>query len=55
VVVASSSDQQAFDAILPDLQTDFERWLREQIEENFGFDPSLRQGTRNEMLGTVRV
>jgi hypothetical protein len=55
VVVGSSSDQQAFDAILADPQTDFERWLREQIEENFGFDPGLRQGIRNGLLGTLRV
>jgi hypothetical protein len=55
VVVASASDQQAFDAILADPQSDFERWLREQIEGIFGFDPSLRQGIRNELLGTLRV
>jgi hypothetical protein len=55
MVVASSSDQQAFDAILAEPQTDFERWLREQSEEIFGLDPSLRQGIRNELFGTMRV
>ena len=54
-VVASNSDQKAFDAILADPQTGFERWLREQIEEIFGFDPSMRQGISNEFLGELHV
>ena len=55
VVVASSSDQQQFDTILANPETDFDHWLRERIEEIFGFDPGKRQGIRNELLGTLRV
>ena len=54
-IVASNSDQAAFDAILANPQTDFERWLREQVEEIFGFDPAARQGVRNEFLGELHV
>jgi hypothetical protein len=55
VVVVSSSDQQAFDTIMANPETDFDHWLREQIEEIFGFDPGKRQGIRNELLGMLRV
>lgn len=55
IVVASNSGQEAFDAIMADPQTDFDRWLRGRIEEVFGFDPGARQGVRNELLGSLRA
>lgn len=55
IVVASNSDQEAFDAIMADPKMDFERWLRGRIEEVFGFDPGQRQGVRNKFLGSLRA
>lgn len=55
IVVASNSDQQAFDAIMANPQTEFDRWLRGRIDEVFGFDAAARQGVRNEFLGNLRA
>jgi hypothetical protein len=51
LVVASSSDQRAFWAIMANPQTDFDRWYREQIEAIWEFDAS-QPGAPNELLGT---
>lgn len=55
IVVASNSGQEAFDAIMANPQTDFDRWLRGRIEDVFGFDAATRQGVRNEFLGSLRA
>jgi hypothetical protein len=55
LVVASDSDQAKYMQILANPETDFDRWMREQIEQIFGFDPGAPAGPTNESLGTLRL
>ena len=54
LVVVSDSDQGEFERIMADPQTDFDRWLRDQIGAIFGFDPAAPTQPRNELLGEWR-
>ena len=51
-IVVSNRDQDAFMAIMANPQTDYERRLRDRLEEAFGFDASAPPGPANELLGT---
>jgi hypothetical protein len=51
-IVVSNRDQEAFITIMANPQTDYERRLRDRLEEAFGFDASTPPGPANELLGT---
>jgi hypothetical protein len=55
LVVASDSDQQKFLAIMANPETEFDRWLAEQLPTIFGFDPAAPGRAVNESLGRLVV
>ncbi len=55
LVVVSSNDQAAFEAIMAAPETEFDRWFRDRIGAIFGFDPAAPGGPRNELLGEWRA
>lgn len=46
-----ASDDQAFQALMADPQTDFDRWFRDQVEAILPTDMSVPTSTPNELLG----
>jgi hypothetical protein len=55
LVVSSHNDQQNYRAILVNPETDFDRWLVDEIRAIFGVEPSPPDGTVNESLGRLVV
>jgi hypothetical protein len=55
LVVSSDNDQQQYRAILANPETDFDRWLVDEIREIFGVEPGPPDGTMNESLGRLVV
>lgn len=53
IVVSDSeaNDDRAFQAIMADPQTDFDRWYRDQIEAILSIDMTEPAGAPNEQLG----
>ena len=55
LVVFGREDLAAFNAIMANPQTEFDRWYRDQFMTIFGFDPTADPGTPNEWLGTWKA
>ena len=51
-IVVSNRDQAAFMEIMANPQTDFERWIRDQLQDAFAFDLQAPPGPPNERLGS---
>jgi hypothetical protein len=54
-IAASDSDQTTSMQILANPETEFDRGMREQIGQIFGFDTGAPAGPTNESLGIVRL